>query len=264
MLVSETHDVIPRDHVTMCQGGADSLGSLSSHMVSVSVATRPPQHHKQHQSPLTFTSYRLSNWQIVNCPVKVISLTISYLWKTNTRTEGAFRLHLVTSHLFSLWPVLIWIKHYIIFQAQHKHKYPVYCLLTRPRPEEASRCQCCCVPVPAPCSWQDQDECAQYYAKYVDTHRLSPLVATDPPGPGPDVWLAAPSQAGDELRSWEPPQVNQHSGDMEDAKMARLSTTNYLKHAGDGMEPFVLLFSLFALKLDQLKHENTPDNKSCY
>ena len=116
---------------------------------------------------------------------------MSYLWKTNKDLQRAFRLHLVASSpppicsLFSPWPVLIWIKHYIrIFQAQHKHKYPVYCLLT-PRPADAG----VVVFQSQQCSWQDQDECAQYYAKYVDT-----------PGPGGD---QPPAPPGTVMGDWQ-------------------------------------------------------------
>ena len=126
---------------------------------------------------------------------------MSYLWKTNKDLQRAFRLHLVASpppicSLFSPWPVLIWIKHYIrIFQAQHKHKYPVYCLLT-PRPADA-----CVVVFPSQqCSWQDQDECAQYYAKYVDTPGLGWWPAPGPPGDH-DGWLAA-EESQDRCTPW--------------------------------------------------------------
>ena len=117
---------------------------------------------------------------------------MSYLWKTNKDLQRAFQLHLVASSpppicsLFSPWPVLIWIKHYIrIFQAQHKHKYPVYCLLT-PRPADAG-----VVVFPAASSAVDKTKMnVRNIMLNMLTHRALAVTSPRPPR-GHDGWLAA-------------------------------------------------------------------------
>ena len=180
---------------------------------------------------------------------------MSYLWKTNKDLQRAFQLHLVASSpppicsLFSPWPVLIWIKHYIrIFQAQHKHKYPVYCLLT-PRPADAG-----VVVFPAASSAVDKTKMnVRNIMLNMLTHRA--LVVTSPRPPRGLWWvIGSRGDSGQVYTGYTMRNAaSTDTGDIRDAKRQDCAQPT-LYHSGNETRELVCSKGFWSYKVKTVKN----------